>query len=155
MRVRTASSSFKSGTLLVRPVSSELTASRGPGYLDAPAPETTGQETFRSITRSYYRGAGGALLVFSIAERSSFVNCKGWLDDLRSWGEEDVVVLLVGNKGDLEGAAREVTDEEAKAWADENGLAGYVETSAKSGNGVEEVCLSSDLGGRLAADESA
>ncbi|TKA53361.1 hypothetical protein B0A53_04379 [Rhodotorula sp. CCFEE 5036] len=109
--------------------------------------DTAGQESFRAITRSYYRGAGGALLVFSLTSHQSFTNCRGWLADLRQWGEEDLLVLLVGNKGDVlstteEGTGgaerREVEREEAERWAEEEGLAGYVETSAKSGAGVEE-----------------
>jgi GTPase SAR1 family protein len=105
------------------------------------------QESFRAITRSYYRGAGGALLVFSLTSHQSFTNCRGWLSDLRSWGEDDLLILLVGNKGDVTaegevgtgGEKREVEREEAERWAEEEGLAGYVETSAKSGAGVEEV----------------
>ncbi|POY73448.1 hypothetical protein BMF94_3385 [Rhodotorula taiwanensis] len=105
--------------------------------------DTAGQESFRAITRSYYRGAGGALLVFSLTSHQSFSNCQGWLADLRAWGEEDLLVLLVGNKGDVTeeatgGEKREVDREEADKWAQEEGLAGYVETSAKSGAGVEE-----------------
>ncbi|BGP13080.1 hypothetical protein JCM10213_000915 [Rhodosporidiobolus nylandii] len=106
--------------------------------------DTAGQENFRAITRSYYRGANGALLVFSLTSHQSFANCKGWLADLRAWGEEDLLILLVGNKGDVvreagpDGEKREVEEEEARKWAEEEGLAGYVETSAKSGAGVEE-----------------
>ncbi|GAA6005443.1 hypothetical protein JCM10207_002983 [Rhodosporidiobolus poonsookiae] len=106
--------------------------------------DTAGQENFRAITRSYYRGAGGALLVFSLTSHQSFANCRGWLADLRAWGEEDLLILLVGNKGDITseaaegGEKREVEEEEARKWAEEEGLAGYVETSAKSGAGVEE-----------------
>lgn len=117
--------------------------------LPLPGSSTASQESFRAITRSYYRGAGGALLVFSLTSHQSFTNCRGWLADLRQWGEEDLLVLLVGNKGDVPlspaseegggGERREVEREEAERWAEEEGLAGYVETSAKSGAGVEEV----------------
>ncbi|TNY24266.1 ras family-domain-containing protein [Rhodotorula diobovata] len=111
--------------------------------------DTAGQESFRAITRSYYRGAGGALLVFSLTSHASFAHCAGWLADLRAWGEDDLLVLLVGNKGDVLAAAdeggeaaggerREVERDEAEKWARDEGLAGYVETSAKSGAGVEE-----------------
>ncbi|GAA5981924.1 hypothetical protein JCM5350_006566 [Sporobolomyces pararoseus] len=106
--------------------------------------DTAGQESFRAITRSYYRGAGGALLCFSLTSHQSFHNLKSWLNDLRAWGEEDLMILVVGNKGDVSetaegtGEKREVTREEAEAWVQEEGLAGYVETSAKTGNGVEE-----------------
>ncbi|GAA5949253.1 hypothetical protein JCM21900_000876 [Sporobolomyces salmonicolor] len=106
--------------------------------------DTAGQESFRAITRSYYRGAGGALLCFSLTSHQSFHNCRTWLSDLRAWGEEDLLILLVGNKGDIDGEGgtdgerREVEPEEAEEWAREEGLAGYVETSAKNGDGVEE-----------------
>ncbi|GAA5823712.1 hypothetical protein JCM3770_006687 [Rhodotorula araucariae] len=112
--------------------------------------DTAGQESFRAITRSYYRGAGGALLVFSLTSAASFAHCRSWLADLRQWGEEGLLVLLVGNKGDVgddgqddgdgdgAGERRQVAQDEARAWAAEEGLAGYVETSAKSGAGVEE-----------------
>lgn len=63
--------------------------------------DTAGSESFRSITRSYYRGAAGALLVYDITHRASFLNVKGWLDDVRSHAEEKVSVVLVGNMYDL------------------------------------------------------
>ncbi|GAA5879282.1 hypothetical protein JCM16303_003148 [Sporobolomyces ruberrimus] len=106
--------------------------------------DTAGQESFRAITRSYYRGAGGALLCFSLTSHQSFHNLKSWLNDLKSWGEEDLMILVVGNKGDVvstdegPGEKREVTREEAEEWVRQEGLAGYVECSAKSGEGVEE-----------------
>ncbi|GAA5901795.1 Rab family GTPase [Sporobolomyces salmoneus] len=107
--------------------------------------DTAGQESFRAITRSYYRGAGGALLCFSLTSHQSFHNLKSWLNDLRSWGEEDLLILVVGNKGDVKegeenasGEKREVTREEAEEFVRQEGLAGYVECSAKNGEGVDE-----------------
>ncbi|GAA6009858.1 hypothetical protein JCM11491_000842 [Sporobolomyces phaffii] len=108
--------------------------------------DTAGQESFRAITRSYYRGAGGALLCFSLTSHHSFANLSSWLNDLRQWGEDDLLILVVGNKGDVpadpqDGHAsekREVTRDEAEQWVRDEGLAGYVECSAKSGQGVEE-----------------
>lgn len=101
-----------------------------------------------------YRGAGGALLVFDLTHRPSFLACTSWLDDLRRYGEEDLLILLVGNKLDLITSAepatgtaggREVAAIEAESWAKENGLIGYVETSAKLGNNVESVTSSFHL----------
>ncbi|GAA95624.1 uncharacterized protein L969DRAFT_92754 [Mixia osmundae IAM 14324] len=111
--------------------------------------DTAGQESFRSITRSYYRGAEGALLVFDVTHRSSFLALQGWLDDLRTWGEEGITILVVGNKVDLveraaengrqgasESVKREVSENEAREWAQNEGLE-YLETSAKTGENVE------------------
>jgi Ras-related protein Rab-2A len=108
--------------------------------------DTAGQETYKSVTRSYFRGASGALLVFDISRRATFTHVQDWLADLRAIAEPDIVVVLVGNKCDLAARAtggadgkgrREVTSDEARRWAQENGVLEYVETSAKSGEGVE------------------
>ncbi|KAF1990702.1 ras-domain-containing protein [Aulographum hederae CBS 113979] len=110
--------------------------------------DTAGQETYKSITRSYFRGASGALLVFDITRRKTFESVTSWLHDLRQIAEEGIVVVLVGNKSDLaSGAAndgknlREVTAEEAEEWCKDNKVMRYVETSAKSGEGVERAFL--------------
>ncbi|RMZ80319.1 hypothetical protein DV738_g2886, partial [Chaetothyriales sp. CBS 135597] len=111
--------------------------------------DTAGQETYKSITRSYFRGASGALLVFDITRRSSFDSVTTWLNDLRQIAEEGIVVILVGNKSDLAaedsdapGARpRAVSREEAEAWCRRENVVKYVETSAKSGQGVERAFL--------------
>jgi Ras-related protein Rab-14 len=90
--------------------------------------DTAGQERFRAVTRSYYRGAAGALMVYDITRRSTFNHLSRWLTDTRSLTNPSTVIFLIGNKADLE-ASREVTYEEAKQYADENGLM-FAETSA-------------------------
>lgn len=102
--------------------------------------DTAGQETYKSITRSYFRGASGALLVFDITRRNTFDSVTSWLHDLRQIAEENIVVVLVGNKSDLE-AKRQVSVQEAEEWSRKNGVMRYVETSAKSGEGVERAFL--------------
>jgi GTPase SAR1 family protein len=78
--------------------------------------------------------------VFDISRRPTFAHVQDWLNDLRQIAEPDIVVVLVGNKSDLAAGdenKREVTKEEAEDWAKKNGVLEYVETSAKSGEGVE------------------
>ena len=82
--------------------------------------DTAGQERFRSVTRSYYRGAAGALLVYDISSRDSFSSLQNWLTDARSLASPSIAVILVGNKKDLE-AQREVSYQEASQFAKENG----------------------------------
>lgn len=94
---------------------------------------------FRAITSSYYRGALGALLVYDITRRSSYENISKWLFELREFGGEDMVVILVGNKCDL-GQSREVEEEEGKGFAEAEGLC-FMETSALNNLNVEEVFL--------------
>ncbi|BFZ56098.1 hypothetical protein PYCC9005_003140 [Savitreella phatthalungensis] len=100
--------------------------------------DTAGQESFRSVTRSYYRGATGALLVFDISRRQTFEHALTWLNDLRQHADPNIAVMLVGNKLDLAAAGeRQVSTDEAAAWARDNDVA-YMEASAKTGDQVEE-----------------
>ncbi|KAK0634643.1 ras family-domain-containing protein [Bombardia bombarda] len=107
--------------------------------------DTAGQETYKSVTRSYFRGASGALLVFDLSRKQTFQHVTDWLADLRQIAEPDIIVILVGNKADLtqdgESNKREVTRDEAEAWARRNGVLEYVETSAKSGENVEKAFM--------------
>lgn len=57
--------------------------------------DTAGQETYKSITRSYFRGASGALLVYDITRRSTFEHATAWLYDLRQIAEEGIVVSAI------------------------------------------------------------
>lgn len=113
-----------------------------------------GQERYRAVTRQYYRGALGAIVVYDISRKDSYQSIKNWLEELKgSYGQvvllfqyltdsvldynPDVVnmqILLVGNKSDLDGI-REVPQKEALAFAKQEGLH-FLETSAKEGANV-------------------
>lgn len=111
--------------------------------------DTAGQETYKSVTRSYFRGASGALLVFDITRRNTFESVTDWLRDLKQIAEEGIVIVLVGNKLDLADETtnldgktkRAVTRQEAEEWCQREGIVKYVETSAKSGENVERAFL--------------
>ena len=103
--------------------------------------DTAGQESFRSIARSYYRGAVGVILMFDITNKDSFLNVYRWLSEIQEQVAPHVSIMLVGNKTDL-GARRVVKTEEAKEFAEIHGLL-YFETSALSGSNVETVFLQS------------
>mmetsp|Transcript_6888 Transcript_6888/g.7921 ORF Transcript_6888/g.7921 Transcript_6888/m.7921 type:complete len:212 (+) Transcript_6888:371-1006(+) len=102
--------------------------------------DTAGQESFRSITRSYYRGAAGALLVYDITRRDTFNHLTRWLEEARQNANANMVIMLIGNKLDLE-HRRAVTFEEGAKFAEENGLV-FLETSAKTAKNVEEAFVS-------------
>lgn len=102
--------------------------------------DTAGQESFRSITRSYYRGAAGALLVYDITRRETFNHLTRWLEEARQNANANMVILLVGNKVDLE-HRRAVSFEEGQKFAEENGLI-FLEASAKTAKNVEEAFVS-------------
>eukprot|EP01132_Coremiostelium_polycephalum_P004582 gene4582-5719_t len=101
--------------------------------------DTAGQEAFRSITRSYYRGSAGALLVYDITRRDTFNHLTCWLKDARSYANSNMTIILIGNKSDLE-HKRAVTYEEGEQFAKENGLI-FLETSAKTASNVEEAFI--------------
>lgn len=63
--------------------------------------DTAGQERYRSITSAHYRRAVGALLVYDVTRKQTFLNATKWLEDLRQNAEPDIVVMVVGNKVDL------------------------------------------------------
>jgi small GTP-binding protein len=98
--------------------------------------DTAGQEKYRSIVANYCRKALGCLLVYDITKRNTFEQCKLFVDEVRSIAEPDCVILLVGNKTDLEDK-REVSKDEGKKFSSENKMY-FMETSAKSGEKVNE-----------------
>merc|ERR1719463_490171 len=60
--------------------------------------DTAGQECFKSITRSYYRGAAAALLVYDVSRPDSFNHCVRWVEDVRKFSKPDIPIMLIGNK---------------------------------------------------------
>ncbi|KAK2079618.1 hypothetical protein QBZ16_002013 [Prototheca wickerhamii] len=101
--------------------------------------DTAGQESFRSITRSYYRGAAGALLVYDITRRETFEHLASWLEDARQHANPNMTIMLIGNKADLS-HRRAVSREEGEQFAKEHGLV-FLETSAKTALNVEEAFI--------------
>ncbi|XP_034030105.1 ras-related protein Rab-25b isoform X1 [Thalassophryne amazonica] len=97
--------------------------------------DTAGLERYRAITSAYYRGAVGALLVYDITKHLTYESVARWLKELYEHATPNIVVMLVGNKADL-ATERSVPTEEAKDFADKNGLL-FVETSALESTNVE------------------
>ncbi|KAK4751051.1 hypothetical protein SAY87_004533 [Trapa incisa] len=97
--------------------------------------DTAGQERFRAVTSAYYRGAVGALIVYDISRRSTFDSVRRWLHELNTHCDTTVARMLVGNKCDLDNI-REVSKEEGKALAEEEGLF-FMETSALDSTNVQ------------------
>uniref|UniRef100_A0A8C3F1T8 small monomeric GTPase n=1 Tax=Chrysemys picta bellii TaxID=8478 RepID=A0A8C3F1T8_CHRPI len=78
--------------------------------------DTAGQERFRSVTHAYYRDAHALLLLYDVTNRASFDNIQAWLTEIHEYAQQDVVLMLLGNK--------------------EYGVP-FMETSAKSGLNVD------------------
>ena len=99
--------------------------------------DTAGQDSFKSITRAYYRGAAAALICYDITCHESFENLHSWLEECKTNGNPEMTLVLVGNKIDL-GDNREVSTEEGQAFATENDML-FFETSAKTSERVGEL----------------
>ncbi|KAJ4292222.1 Vacuolar protein sorting-associated protein 21 [Collariella sp. IMI 366227] len=118
--------------------------------------DTAGQERFASLAPMYYRNAQAALVVYDLTKPTSLIKAKHWVAELQRQASPGIVISLVGNKLDLtndgagdggdaedagaedSGDARKITTEEAKTYAEEEGLL-FFETSAKTGYNVTEV----------------
>lgn len=98
--------------------------------------DTAGQEQFQAITRTYYKGAIGALLVYDITRRETFTHVKKWLQEVKVNSSKNICVILIGNKKDLEDR-RKVSFEEGERFARENEIM-FLETSAKTAFNVGE-----------------
>ena len=97
--------------------------------------DTAGQERYKSITSAYYKGSKGAFVVYDISRKPTFENVDKWIGELKTNGSEDVLIMLVGNKSDLEDK-REVQIDEVKKKAEQYKIA-FCETSALDGKNIE------------------
>lgn len=92
--------------------------------------DTAGQEQFRTITRSYFRGAQGIVLVYDVTDRGTFNSVRSWMAQINDHADAQVNRVLIGNKCDYE-SARQVSTDEGQRLAQEYGVR-FFETSAKN-----------------------
>lgn len=107
-----------------------------------------GQESYRSVSRIFYRGAHCVVLCYDICRAESFINLGEWLKEVRQHSAEDVKVYLIGNKSeDNNEDLREVQFEDAVSFAKDNGIHKVFETSAMTGKNVQPMftCVGKDL----------
>lgn len=98
--------------------------------------DTAGQERYRAITSAYYRGAVGALLVYDITKRQTFDNVQRWLRELRDHADSNIVIMMTGNKSDLN-HLRAVAEQDGQNLAEKEGLS-FLETSALEALNIEK-----------------
>ena len=103
--------------------------------------DTAGQETFKSITRAYYRSAAIAILVYDITNEESFKSIENWISECRTNGNPEMTLVLAGNKIDIE-EERMINKEKGENLAKENNMLFY-ETSAKNDGSISELFFNS------------
>ena len=101
--------------------------------------DTAGQDKFRSVSKSYYRGAIGIIIVYDITSKESFLHIKSWINEVKLSAREEASFIIIGNKNDLKDQ-REVSYEEAKKFSDDNNFI-FLETSSITGENISEVFL--------------
>jgi small GTP-binding protein len=97
--------------------------------------DTAGQERFRTITKTYYKGANGIILTYDVTDENSFKNIRTWVKQIEQNAQSSVCKVLVGNKCDRED--RKVTFEDGQKLAKEFNMQ-FFETSAKTNYNVNE-----------------
>lgn len=97
--------------------------------------DIAGEQSFKRLREMFYKGARGALITFDLTKKSSFNNVQSWYKEAKS-KSKGTLFILVGNKNDL--PKREVSSEDAKKLANKLKCEDYIETSALSGEMVEE-----------------
>lgn len=98
--------------------------------------DTAGQDRFKCVVSSFYRGAHGVMICFDITDLDTFRNVDNWLEEIKRYCPENTPIFLVGTKTDLE-SRRMVQYPMIKAYAEKMNLT-YIETSSKTNQNIEK-----------------
>ena len=106
--------------------------------------DTAGSESFRSLTKGYYKGSAGAIVVYDVTNRQSFASVESWIEEIQQCTSGQTVIFLVANKCDLveeyglilKRGSRKVSKEEGEGLAKRKGMK-FFEVSAKTGENVD------------------
>ena len=99
--------------------------------------DTAGHERYRTISKNYYKGSHGILLLYDVTKTNSFENIREWIRDIREEVYEKAIIFLIGNKIDKK-EDRKIQTEQGAKLAEEFNLP-FFEASAKSGENVDEI----------------
>ena len=100
--------------------------------------DTAGQERYKALTQGYFRNAEGIMIVFDVSNLDTFENLKYWIESIKTHiniEKDHIPTIIIGNKIDI--FEREVSREDGEKFAKKQNFE-YIETSAKSGKGIDE-----------------
>ena len=99
--------------------------------------DTAGQDRFRTITSTYYRGSHGTIVCYDITDRNTFDSIAKWLEEVKKYSINEPILILCGTKADLE-SKREVSSSEGLEFAKLHNMK-FFETSAKDNTNIKEI----------------
>ena len=99
--------------------------------------DTAGQEKFRSIVNTFYKGAMAIMIAYACDDEKSFHDVESWIEQIEENAPPDIIKVLIANKSDLDVDDIKISYEQGKSLADKYGI-GFFETSAKLGKNVYE-----------------
>ena len=102
--------------------------------------DTAGQEKYRAMTKNLYLKSQAIIILFDITNETSFINLKNWMSQIKESCGEDIPILLVGNKTDLEDN-RVINKERAMEYANNENIE-YIEVSSKTGENINKALTS-------------
>ena len=100
--------------------------------------DTAGRDRFRAITKNYYKGASGIILIYDVTNSQTFENMKNWITQIKEEASKNVVIYLASNKIDVADDLKVITPEEGQKMAAEYQMP-FFETSAKEGININEI----------------
>lgn len=100
--------------------------------------DTAGQQRFKTMTETYYKGAAGVVLVYSITDRKTFNNIESWLKQINESQPQNMAKIIVGNKSDCSDKDRQVTFEQGQRLAQKYNVQ-FLESSAKENTNIQEI----------------
>ena len=99
--------------------------------------DTSGQELYRSLINKFFNEASVVIIVFALDDVESFNKCKMWVNEIKSFADDETILYLVGNKSDSEN--RNVSKEQIDSFMNSNNIKSYKECSAKNSESVNEL----------------
>ena len=102
--------------------------------------DTCGQEVYKSLISGIYRNSSLAIILYSVTNRNTFQHIDTWIKELNQNSTQNIKIILVGNKSDLE-KERKVSYEEGERLKNKHNIDYFIETSAKTGNNATNVLI--------------
>jgi len=105
--------------------------------------DTAGQEKYKAITSSYYKGCHGIILVYDVTNITSFSNINNWFNEISDKVSFTLPKILISNKNDLlknadnQTLVNSVDPLTAQNWASDHSMQ-FVETSAKDSHNIDQ-----------------